>query len=247
MARTSRAQSPASRLERLVGSLAMVLAQETARELAERSLPPRITLKVHPLAVLEGDTVTVEVEATYADEVTLLIPGEHHPRTSHDGDRVTYIGSVTGPVLARGRNALHPDVKEVASDSVHVMPIPKVNPYTFDAIHINGLRGSDVLALTTAFTLDRLQMLHLNAWELGRQAGELTPGQAADASAEIAQMGDLLTEFGRVTGQGWSLVDQHRAGAHRGRRIAREVAEDMPSLTSLRGNNRTNGTGAAAP
>lgn len=228
----------AARRARIVRSLAQYLASETAKELAGLSAPPLIEIAhdYEGIPVLEGSVIEarVIVHDYHRGHIraTVMIPGEAVSRPFVPDQPVAFPATKTGPILVSAKNVLNPRTVTVASPSIHVAEIPRVNPFTFTGVEVSGLSGAQIADLAQAMTAARAAGLELDPWFASGRILELSEDDRAAAAAELNSIDELLTAMSTRVSEGLRLRQDVDAGT----RAAASVRADAfgPSLLGLR-------------
>lgn len=228
----------AARRARIVRSLAQYLASETAKELAGLSAPPVIEIAhdYEGIPVLEGSVIEARVVVHDFQRghirATVMVPGEAVSRPFVPDRPVTFPATKTGPILVSAKNILNPRTVTVASPSIHVAEIPRVNPFTFTGVDVNGLTDAHVADLAQAMTAARADGLELDPWFASEQILALPADDRAAAAAECDSMDQLLVAMSTQVSEGLTL--QLDPDVAVGRSVTVGAASLAPSLIDLR-------------
>lgn len=174
---------------RIVRDLALVLAAPTAKELADRTRPPRITsLSVDPEVVLEGGKATVTIGVENCDYASVTFPGSDGPREFDGSGPMDFCALTTGLVTVNAVNALNPEV--TATTPVRVEHIPRFDLSSLELPDVPSLSGAQIGALATRFDTLHEESLNLHALAIGA-VGPF--GSSATARDEVAGVANHLT------------------------------------------------------
>lgn len=199
------------RRDRIVRSLARYLASETARELVALSAPPRVevTHEYEGTPVLEGSVIEARVVVHDYHrghiQATVMVPGETMPRPFVPDQPVAFPATKTGPIIVSAKNLLNPRTVNVASSSIHVAEIPRVNPFTFTGVEVSGLTGTQVAGLAQAMTAARADGLELDPWFASGRILELSGEDQVAAAMDFNSIDELLIAMSRQLGDGLDL------------------------------------------
>lgn len=231
----------ARRRDRLALALAVTLVADTAVRLGRRGRPPTVMIShSYHEPVLEGTTLTVNVEVENADEVEIRVPGEQAPRRFVPGEPVVFTATQSGPVGVVARNVLNPrPTVRYSVPPIAVSPVARVNPYTFAGARVTGLTGGQVGELAQALARARADGLELDPWAAGRRTLQLSPEHRDAAARDVASLDDLLGTVSAQVSRGLDHQRLHTRLVDEARRIPERSAP--PSLARLRWPRRPRG------
>jgi hypothetical protein len=191
------------RCRRIARDLALVLAEPTAEELADRTRLPRIvSVSVDPDVALEGSKVTVTIDVENCDYASVTFPGGDGPREFDGSGPMEFCALTTGLVTVVAVNALNPQV--MATTPVWVEHIPRFDASALQLPEVPLLSGAQISALAHRFDTLYEEALNLHA-------------VASDARSRFgssdAALGVVATSAMHLEGLGETAVAAARARA----------------------------------
>jgi hypothetical protein len=234
-------QTREGRVRQIARDLALILTSQTASQMAERSGPPKIeevswrpvTPTEDPsrrcLWVVEGETIEVTARVTNYDQAFIHLPGVPTPRPYREGESVHFQATVlpaavaaakqwdtvnTGVIRVTAMNALNDGWQEaVASPPLRVLPVPQVNPYTFDGVEVHALSKEAVAELVEDLAPIRQFPLDYDAGEMAARTITISDETRAVTHAAMVGFAELVDTMADVA------ADGVRLGEHFTRRL----------------------------